>query len=154
MFRLTRPLYQAVRKTTTGLTGVSVHPDPLPALTQTYEATLSALSALPSHSVYRQGVQALTERKLAAVRAAGGDVAHAEKALDEGQIEEALGAAADELKLVGKMAEWKACVARLSLCFSCLLVYYRWEPLEEKPEAGQWEYFGAKEFGINPIQPQ
>jgi NADH dehydrogenase (ubiquinone) 1 alpha subcomplex subunit 5 len=110
MFRLTRPLYQAVRKTTTGITGLSVHPNPLPELTKTYEATLTALEAIPKSSVYRQGVEALTQRKLSVIKSANGDVDAVEKALDEGQIEEVLGVAHDELKLVGKMAEWKACV--------------------------------------------
>jgi NADH dehydrogenase (ubiquinone) 1 alpha subcomplex subunit 5 len=114
MFRLTRPLFQAaVRKTTTGLTGLSVHPDPLPALTRTYEQTLSALAAIPPASVYRQGVEALTKHKLSLVQNAAGDVAKAEAALDEGHIEEALVMAEDELSLVGKMAEWKACVSRV-----------------------------------------
>jgi NADH dehydrogenase (ubiquinone) 1 alpha subcomplex subunit 5 len=156
MFRLTRPLFQAVRKTTTGLTGLSVHNDPLPALTATYERTLSALGALPPASVYRQGVEALTQRKLGLVKSAAGDIAQAEAALDEGQIEEALVIAEDELKLVGKMAEWKAYVFP---CFLWLLepnirAVNRWEPLEEQPQPGQWEYFGSKEFGINPIQTQ
>jgi len=59
------------------------------------------------------------------VQDANGDIAEVEKQLDEGQIEQAIVIAKDELSLVGKMAEWKA-----------------WEPLEEKPEPGQWEYFG------------
>ncbi|KAJ3719891.1 ETC complex I subunit conserved region-domain-containing protein [Lentinula raphanica] len=125
MFRLTRPLLQ-VAKTTTGITGLAVHPDPLPTLTRTYKATLEALSALPSTSVYRQGTEALTQKKLSIVEAAKGDIAAVEKGLDEGQIEESLLIASDELQLVGKMAEWKA-----------------WEPLEEKPEPGQWEYPGT-----------
>jgi len=59
------------------------------------------------------------------VQDANGDIATVEKRLDEGQIEEALGVAKDELKLVSNMLEWKA-----------------WESLEEKPAPGQWEYFG------------
>jgi NADH dehydrogenase (ubiquinone) 1 alpha subcomplex subunit 5 len=110
MLRLTRPLFQAVRKTTTGITGLSVHPDPLPELTRTYEQTLSALSAIPATSVYRQGVEALTKHKLTIVQKASGDITRAEAELDEGQIEEALTIAHDELKLVGQMAEWKAYV--------------------------------------------
>jgi NADH dehydrogenase (ubiquinone) 1 alpha subcomplex subunit 5 len=110
MFRLTRPLFQAARKTTTGLTGLSVHPDPLPALQRTYEQTLTALAAMPAASVYRQGTEALTRRKLDVVQRAAGDVAAVERTLDEGQIEEVLGVAEDELKLAGKMAEWKPCV--------------------------------------------
>lgn len=52
-------------------------------------------------------------------------MAAVEKELDEGQIEESLDIAADEMKLVSNMIDWKA-----------------WEPLEEHPEPGQWEYFG------------
>ena len=39
---------------------------------------------------------------------ASGDVAAAEQQLNEGQIEEALDIAADELSLTAKMIEWKA----------------------------------------------
>ncbi|KAL0072002.1 hypothetical protein AAF712_000925 [Marasmius tenuissimus] len=125
MFRLTRPLFQ-VAKTTTRITGLAVHQNPLPALTQTFESTLTALEKIPTTSVYRQGVEALTLRKLNIVKGANGDIAAVEKQLNEGQIEESLQIAQDELGLVGQMAEWKA-----------------WEPLEEKPEPGQWEYFGT-----------
>ncbi|KAI0793469.1 NADH2 dehydrogenase [Abortiporus biennis] len=126
MLRFTRPLLnQFVRKTTTGITGLAVHPNPLPELKKTYESTLVALSSIPETSVYRQGVLAITQRKLKIIEEAKGDIAAAEKNLDEGQIEESIGIAHDELGLVQKMIEWKA-----------------WEPLEEKPEPGQWEYFG------------
>lgn len=125
MFRLTRPVFQ-VTKATTRLTGLAVHPNPLPALTHVYESTLTALNDIPSTSVYRQGVEALTLKKLNIIKGANGDIAVVEKQLEEGQIEESLQIAEDELKLVGKMAEWKA-----------------WEPLKEKPEPGQWEYFGT-----------
>ncbi|KAI0704843.1 Ndufa5, NADH-ubiquinone oxidoreductase subunit [Cytidiella melzeri] len=124
MFRLTRPVFQAL-KTSTGITGLKVHQSPLSELANTYQSTLSALSALPSSSVYRQGTEALTQRKLNIVQKAQGDISEAEKELDEGHIEESLEIAQDELQLVSKMAEWKA-----------------WEPLEEKPEPGQWEYAG------------
>ncbi|KAF9455837.1 Ndufa5, NADH-ubiquinone oxidoreductase subunit [Collybia nuda] len=124
MFRVTRPLSQ-VFKRTTGITGLAVHPNPLPELTKTYESTLAQLSSIPQTSVYRQSVEALTQRKLKIVEGANGDIASVEKQLDEGQIEESLDLASDELKLVAKVVEWKA-----------------WEPLEEKPEPGQWEYFG------------
>ncbi|PSS37704.1 hypothetical protein PHLCEN_2v397 [Hermanssonia centrifuga] len=125
MLRFTRPLFNQVRKSTTGIFGLNVHHDPLPELKKTYESTLSALSSIPASSVYRQGVEALTQRKLKIVEASNGNVEAVEKKLDEGHIEEALDIAKDELQLVSKVAEWKA-----------------WEPLEEKPEPGQWEYFG------------
>lgn len=108
MFRLTRPLFNAVRKTTTGITGLNVHPDPLPALTEAYEHTLSALKFVPETSVYRQGVEALTNNKLRVLREAQGSMDKVEKDLGEGQIEESLQIAQDELALVSKMIEWKA----------------------------------------------
>jgi NADH dehydrogenase (ubiquinone) 1 alpha subcomplex subunit 5 len=110
MFRLTRPLLQQFVKKTTGITGLAVHPNPLPALTQTYRSTLSVLSSIPSTSVYRQSVEALTKHKLNIVQSANGDIAAVEKQLDEGQIEESLDIAEDELKLAQNMLGWKAYV--------------------------------------------
>ncbi|KAF8168061.1 Ndufa5, NADH-ubiquinone oxidoreductase subunit [Crassisporium funariophilum] len=124
MLRVTRPLSQVLKRTT-GVFGLPVHPNPLPELIKTYESTLSTLSPIPQSSVYRQGVEALVRSKLNIVQNASGDIGAVEKQLNEGQIEEALDIAADELSLAAKMVEWKA-----------------WEPLEEKPEAGQWEYAG------------
>ncbi|CAE6521492.1 unnamed protein product [Rhizoctonia solani] len=122
MLRFTRPLRQAL-KTTTGIHGIAVHPDPLPALRKTYESTLSILSQMPSHAVYRQGTEALVKHRLDLVEKANGDATNIEKALGEGQIEEILMSAEDELSLAGKMLEWKS-----------------WESLEVKPAPGQWEY--------------
>ncbi len=110
MLRVTRPLFNQVRKSTTGIFGLNVHHDPLPELKKTYESTLSALSSIPASSVYRQGVEALTQRKLKIVEASNGNVEAVEKKLDEGHIEEALDIAKDELQLVSKVAEWKAYV--------------------------------------------
>ena len=58
MFRLTRPLFQALKKST-GITGLPIHPDPLPELVKIYERTISVLSTIPRTSVYRQGQKAL-----------------------------------------------------------------------------------------------
>ncbi|KAH9037263.1 ETC complex I subunit conserved region-domain-containing protein [Lactarius pseudohatsudake] len=118
MLRFTRPLLQQASKLSTGLYGLAVHPNPLPELIKTYESTLTALSSIPEHAAYRQGTESLTLRKLKIVQDAKGDVAEVEKQLDEGQIEQAIEVAKDELNLVAKMAEWKA------------------------QEPGQWEYFG------------
>ncbi|KAI9445273.1 ETC complex I subunit conserved region-domain-containing protein [Lactarius indigo] len=131
MLRFTRPLLQQASKLSTGVYGLAVHPNPLPELTRTYESTLTALSSIPEHAAYRQGTESLTLRKLKIVQDAKGDVAEVEKQLDEGQIEQAIEIAKDELNLVAKMAEWKA-----------------WEPLEEKPEPGQWEYFGKSSTAL------
>ncbi|OCH96448.1 NADH2 dehydrogenase [Obba rivulosa] len=125
MLRFTRPLFNQVVKSSTGITGLRVHHDPLPELKQTYESTLAKLSTIPETSVYRQGVEALTRHRLNVVQSANDNVAEVEKQLDEGQIEEVLDVAKDELSLVENMIQWKA-----------------WEPLEEKPEPGQWQYFG------------
>jgi NADH dehydrogenase (ubiquinone) 1 alpha subcomplex subunit 5 len=110
MFRFTRPLLQ-VSKISTGIHGLPVHPNPLPELIKTYESTLTALTSIPEHAAYRQGAEALTSKKLKIVQDANGDIAEVEKRLDEGQIEEAIAIANDELVLVGKMAEWKAYVS-------------------------------------------
>ncbi len=108
MFRLTRPLFNAVTKQSTGITGLRVHHDPLPALKKTYEATLQTLSAIPQTSVYRQGTEALTLHKLKVLERANGDIAALEKELDEGHVEESLEIAQDELSVANKMLEWKA----------------------------------------------
>ena len=107
MFRFTRPLCQVLKRTT-GIHGLAVHPDPLPALIKTYESTLSTLSSIPQTSVYRQSVEALVRSKLNIVKNASGDVSAAEQQLNEGQIEEALDIATDELSLAAKMIEWKS----------------------------------------------
>lgn len=108
MFRLTRPVLHQVVKKTTGITGLAVHPNPLPELTGTYKSTLSVLSSIPSTAVYKQGVEAITKHKLNIVQGANGDIAVVEKQLDEGQIEESLDIAKDELELAQNMLEWKA----------------------------------------------
>ncbi|TFK30479.1 Ndufa5, NADH-ubiquinone oxidoreductase subunit [Coprinopsis marcescibilis] len=124
MLRFTRPLFN-VAKRSTGITGLKVHPNPLPELVKTYQTTLSVLSSIPETSVYRQGVEALTRHRLGVVEAANGDIAAVESQLKDGQIEETLDIASDELSLASKMLEWKA-----------------WEPLQETPAPGQWTYQG------------
>ena len=147
MFRCTRPLLTAVTKRSTGITGLKVHPDPLPELKKTYEATLQTLSAMPLSSVYRQGTESLTTHKLRILERSNGDVQAAEKELDEGQIEESLDIAQDELSLANKMLQWKAYVATIGSAVFCARLtssQISWEPLEEKPEPGQWQYFGKE----------
>jgi len=125
MFRLTRPLYQKIIKSSTGLTGLSVHPNPLPDLRATLEVTLQRLNGLPQHSAYRRATTAIIQNRLHILDRAGEDVSKVEKEIDQGQIEEVLAQAQDELRLVGQMAEWKA-----------------WEGLETQAPAGQFEYPG------------
>ncbi|KAL7419227.1 hypothetical protein Q5752_006064 [Cryptotrichosporon argae] len=125
MLRITRPLLSALKplKASTDITGIAVHPDPLPALKAIYASTLSTLGSLPPTSVYRQATEALTKHRLGVVEAANGDVAQVERALG-GIVEETLIEARAEQGLVAKMIEWKA-----------------WEPLSEEAPANQWRYF-------------
>ncbi|KAJ8661567.1 hypothetical protein O0I10_002835 [Lichtheimia ornata] len=118
----TRPLLQAAKKASTGLTGIPVHPNPRPHLIQTYNKTLTALSRLPASAVYRQATESMTQHRLAIVEG-NEDVSEIEKTIDNGQIEELIIQAEEELKLVGKMEEWKP-----------------WEPLEVPVPKGQWVY--------------
>ncbi|TFK98841.1 NADH2 dehydrogenase [Pterulicium gracile] len=127
MLRASRPLLTQLIKSTTGITGLLVHPNPLPSLLQTYQSTLDVLKTLPSHAAYRQSAETLTQRKLEIVQGALGGGMKVEEMLGEGQIEQSLDIAEDELALAGNMLEWKP-----------------WEPLVEKPMLDQWEYFGQR----------
>lgn len=93
------------------LEGLPVHPNPLPELRSTLESTIQSLSSIPESSVYRQATIAITKHKLCILERASGDVSIVEQEIDQGQIEEVLEAAKDELALAVKMVEWKACVA-------------------------------------------
>jgi hypothetical protein len=53
--------------TPTGLTGLTTHPAPRPALILTYHQTLEKLQQLPASSVYRQSTEALTKHRLSIV---------------------------------------------------------------------------------------
>ncbi|WVN89176.1 uncharacterized protein L203_104392 [Cryptococcus depauperatus CBS 7841] len=122
MLRASRAVFSAL-KSSTNLTGLTVHPDPLPALTAIYSNTLTSLGTLPPTSVYRQATEAVTKHRLDVVQKAQGDVEKVEKELGkmvELLIEEGKG----EEGLVVKIKEWKS-----------------WEPLSEEPQPSQWRYF-------------
>jgi len=55
--------------TPTGLTGLTTHPAPRPALILTYRQTLDKLQQLPTTSIYRQSTEALTKHRLSIVEA-------------------------------------------------------------------------------------
>ncbi|KAG8809667.1 hypothetical protein FRC17_003299 [Serendipita sp. 399] len=126
MFRASIRLFQ-VAKQTTGIAGLAVHPDPLPALKQTYNTTLAELQTLPASSSYRQAIESITRSRLKIVDGAQGDVQKVEQAIGGGQIEEILDTATDELNLIAKISTMAP-----------------WEPLEEKPAPNQWKYFGEE----------
>ena len=108
-------------KTTTGIAGIAVHPNPLPELESTYTQTLRVLEHFPQSSVYRQSAAAVTEQRLGVVREALAKpfptVAASEKAierveseLDSGIVEELIHQATDEFHLAAKMADYTPCV--------------------------------------------
>jgi len=157
MFRLTRPLFQALKKST-GITGLSIHSDPLPELIKTYKQTISVLSTIPRTSVYRQGAEAFSRHKLNMVQAANGNITVAELRLKEGLIEESLEIASDELELARKMVEWKACVPFPTLvfisiqkfltCFLSLQLGGTYRKIRARPVGAHWKMrqFFVKEF--------
>lgn len=53
----------------TGLTGILTHPNPRPTLIALYNHTLTLLSQLPAHSVYRQSTENLTRHRLSLIEA-------------------------------------------------------------------------------------
>ncbi|WFC96008.1 hypothetical protein MBRA1_002664 [Malassezia brasiliensis] len=132
------PLYLRT-KTSTGLAGIDVHPNPLPVLEQKYTRTLQVLKALPESAVYRQSAEAVTQGRLDIVRAAMNENSqkdpsfseHAIKTvtdkIDGGIVEELLIQADDELNLAAKMIDWKP-----------------YEPLEVPAPPGQWSTFSMK----------
>lgn len=63
---------------------------------------------MPAQAVYRQGTEALVKHRLDLIEKSKGDATQVEQALGEGQIEELLMSASDELTLAGKMLEWKS----------------------------------------------
>ncbi|KAG0197410.1 hypothetical protein BGX28_009104 [Mortierella sp. GBA30] len=118
----TRRLLNAVTKKTTGIYGLPVHPDPRPQLITLYNDTLKTLEKFPEHAVYRQATAALTNHRLNVVKGTE-DIAKIEETIDAGQIEEVVVQAVEELKLAGKMLEWKP-----------------WEALETPAPKDQWNY--------------
>ncbi|KAF9285500.1 hypothetical protein BGZ72_010687 [Mortierella alpina] len=118
----TRRLLNAVTKKSTGIYGLPVHPDPRPQLITLYNDTLKTLEKFPEHAVYRQATAALTNHRLSVVQGTE-DITKIEESIDAGQIEEVVVQAVEELKLAGKMLEWKP-----------------WEPLETPAPKDQWNY--------------
>ncbi|GAA5870469.1 hypothetical protein JCM16303_002014 [Sporobolomyces ruberrimus] len=141
MLRATRRLLQAVptsqpastsslrTKISTGIAGYPVHPEPISALTETYQGTLTLLQQIPGSAVYRQSTESITKERLDAVKSLGGEgseqeIEAVEAKIGAGCIEEVIEQAQGELQLASKMIEWKA-----------------WEDLETPAAPGQWDQF-------------
>jgi NADH dehydrogenase (ubiquinone) 1 alpha subcomplex subunit 5 len=109
----TVPAFTRQLKTSTGILGIAVHPDPLPALSKTYKETLQILKTLPDSAAYRKSTESIVASRLKIVEDAlsggAGDAAveKVEQALGEGQIEQILMVAEDEHLLAQQMVEWK-----------------------------------------------
>lgn len=169
MFRATRSLLAAATKppvlttptartkVTTGIAGIDVHPQPLSALHKAYNSTLKMLESMPPAAVYRQSAEAITRERLAVVQraheqATEADIEAVEREIDAGLVEELVIQAEEELKLAGKMLEYKPSVREPPLPCLCapgpaprsdhpVFPTCRWEDLAEAPPAGQWAPF-------------
>ncbi|KAJ3007335.1 UNVERIFIED_CONTAM: hypothetical protein HDU68_003574 [Siphonaria sp. JEL0065] len=108
-------------KESTLLAGLAVHPNARAELISLYHRVLHNTARLPDASEYKRSVNAITNHRLAIVEA-NVAVKDIEAKIDNGQIEELIKQAEDEISLVGKVAEWEA-----------------WKPLEVKAPEGQWK---------------
>jgi len=111
-----------VLKKATGLTGLSVAPNPHHTLGVLYGKTLRALEKFPPTSAYRKYTEQIISEKQALVKSEP-DIFALEKKIGNGQIEEVIMQAENELMLCRKMLEWKA-----------------WEPLRTQPPPNQWKW--------------
>lgn len=110
------PVVGVRTRTTTGLTGLAVHPTPLPPLLALYARTLETVAQMPPSAVYRQSVESITRERIAAIEQLGGEgheanIQAVEHKLGLGVIEEVIGIARGELQLAAQMVEWKSCVS-------------------------------------------
>merc|ERR1712071_71666 len=109
----------AIKKLTTGLTGLAVAQNPQHTLSVLYAKTLRSLQKLPSDAAYLRYTEQVIKERAAAV-AEETDVTKLEKRINCGQVEELIVQAENELILCSKMEVWKP-----------------WEPLIREPAANQ-----------------
>jgi len=110
--------------TPTGLTGLTTHPAPRPALIYVYRQTLETLKQLPPTSVYRQSTEALTKHRLSIIEAtkpAGYEdwLARVQKQIDAnpeayGSLKQPDGSFASEKLYEEKSASWDGEYTRAS----------------------------------------
>mmetsp|Transcript_8998 Transcript_8998/g.16321 ORF Transcript_8998/g.16321 Transcript_8998/m.16321 type:complete len:140 (-) Transcript_8998:67-486(-) len=101
-----RPLSTTVTKTSTGLVGLPVHPDPVPSLKSLNESILQSLDRLPPCG-YKSNALQIANFRLKTIAESEGSVDHIEAEIDCGQIEELIIQAQDELKVVDMYYENK-----------------------------------------------
>jgi len=112
----------AIKKLTTGLTGLAVAQNPQHTLSVLYAKTLRSLQKLPEDAAYRKYTEQIITEKATAV-AEETDVKKLEERINCGQVEELIVQAENELILSRKMAAWKP-----------------WEPLIKEPTPNQWKW--------------
>lgn len=118
---MTHRLFRAAStfKTTTGLFGLAVNPNPVPELAEIYSQVIEAVSVLPQDSVYRQATLPLFTQRLAILDREK-DVQRVEELIADGCVEQLIQRAECELELAGLMSGWKV----NSLVCGILTVFY------------------------------
>uniref|UniRef100_A0A8D8ZSE6 NADH dehydrogenase [ubiquinone] 1 alpha subcomplex subunit 5 n=1 Tax=Cacopsylla melanoneura TaxID=428564 RepID=A0A8D8ZSE6_9HEMI len=115
-----------VLKKSTGLTGLAVSSDPKYALTVLYNKILRVLVKMPEDALYKKYTKDIVDNRLKIVQEAK-SIDEMETKINNGQIEEVIVQAENELLLARKMLVWKP-----------------WEPLLKKSPPHQWTWPPAK----------
>lgn len=100
--RLTGPLLSKFKEST-GIVGVDVVPNAREVLIGLYNETLKAVKVIPEDAVYRQSVEKFTNHRLK-VCVEENEWDQIEKKIGNGQVEELILQAKDELELIPKIA--------------------------------------------------
>ncbi|XP_031628313.1 NADH dehydrogenase [ubiquinone] 1 alpha subcomplex subunit 5 [Contarinia nasturtii] len=116
----------AVKKLSTGLTGLVVSKNPHHQLASLYGKTLRALAQMPETAAYRVNTEKII-RERAHIVATTQNAIDIEKKIGCGQIEELIVQAENELLLSRKFLSWKP-----------------WEPLARQAPPSQWTWPPAK----------
>lgn len=109
-------------KTSTGLVGMAVHPNPHHTLESLYGKIQRVLSKMPKNAAYRHFTEKIIKERSDILKETN-DTFQIEVKMNAGQAEELIIQAENELHLARQMLNWKP-----------------WEPLIAKPPAGQWEW--------------
>ncbi|KYO47533.1 NADH dehydrogenase [ubiquinone] 1 alpha subcomplex subunit 5 isoform X2 [Alligator mississippiensis] len=109
-------------KKSTGLVGLAVDSNPHEHLRILYTKLTAVLQNIPKDAAYRKYTEAMINERLNMVKTEP-DVQKLENKINDGQIEEVILQAENELNLARKMAQWKP-----------------WEPLIEDPPSDQWKW--------------
>ncbi|WZN64857.1 subunit 5 of NADH dehydrogenase [ubiquinone] 1 alpha subcomplex [Chloropicon roscoffensis] len=93
-------------KTTTGIVGVEVDPEAPDTLRHLLKKILREVKVIPENAQYRVSVETMANQRLEVVSK---DISpeQMEEEIGQGQLEELILHARDELSLIPKMAEWK-----------------------------------------------